>query len=182
MTAAPRLEVTGHYAGAPSRAVAAVLDIVTVVGLFTVGLAGVNLLMRVVFGVELAGNRAGPVWGVALAGWAFGYVAVSLAIAGRTLGKGIVGLRVVDADGATLSARRAVVRTLAFPLSVLPLGLGLLGIVAQREHRAWHDLLAGTAVVYDWGTRTAELPGPLTAFLARRAGAEYASRPPPGGE
>lgn len=81
------------------------------------------------------------------------------------------------ADGSTLSDRWALWRTLAFPLSVLPLGLGFVGIIVQREHRALHDLIAGTAVVYDWGGRVAELPGPLSEFLARRAGAEYSARP-----
>lgn len=182
MTAVPRLEVTGHYAGAPSRAVAAILDIGIVLASFTVGLAGVDLLTRVVIGVELADDRAGPVWVAALAGWAFVYVYAGLAVAGRSVGKGIVGLRVVAADGATLSGRRALVRTLALPLSALPLGLGFLGIIVHREHRALHDLVAGTAVVYDWGIRTAELPGPLSAFLARRAGTEYTSRSPVAGE
>jgi hypothetical protein len=55
-------------------------------------------------------------------------------------------------------------------------------MVVQREHRALHDLIAGTAVVYDWGSRTAELPGPLSEFLARRAGVEYTLRPTKGGD
>lgn len=179
----PRLRVSGHYAGAASRAAAAVLDIGIVLGSFTVGLAGVDLLTRVVFGVELTGDRAGPISVAALAGWAFTYVYASLAVAGRTIGKGIVGLRVVTADGSTLPARRALVRTISFPLSALPLGLGFAGIVVHGEHRALHDLIAGTAVVYDWGGRAAELPAPLSAFLARKTGADYSSRPPiAGGE
>jgi uncharacterized RDD family membrane protein YckC len=178
MTVVPRLRVTGHYAGAVSRAASAALDIAIVLASFTAGLAGVDLLTRVVFGVSLATDPAGPVSSVALALWAFLYVYASLAIAGRTPGKGIVGLRVVAADGSTLSGRKALARTLAFPLSALIAGLGFAGIVLQREHRALHDLIAGTAVVYDWGGRVAELPGPLSEFLARRAGAEYSSRPP----
>ena len=47
------------------------------------------------------------------------------------------------------------VRTLAFPLSVLFLGIGPLMIVEQREHRSLHDLIAKTCVVYDWGDRSA---------------------------
>ena len=35
----------------------------------------------------------------------------------------------------------------------------------QREHRALHDLIAGTAVVYAWDARAARL-----RFLAREAG------------
>ncbi|NEE00603.1 RDD family protein [Phytoactinopolyspora halotolerans] len=175
--AAPRLKVTGHYAGVVSRAAGAALDVAIVLATFTAGVAGVDVLSRMVVGASLARDDAGVLSTVALATWAFVYMYASLAIAGRTPGKGIVGLRVVMADGAVLTGRRALMRTLAFPLSVLPFGLGLVGIIVQREHRALHDLLAGTAVVYDWGGRVAEVPGPLSEFLARRAGAEYSSAP-----
>ncbi|NED94061.1 RDD family protein [Phytoactinopolyspora alkaliphila] len=178
MTVVPRLRVTGHYAGAVSRAAGAALDVAIVLGSFTAGVAGLDLLARVVVGASLANDPAGPVSSIALAIWAFLYMYISLAIAGRTPGKGLVGLRVVAADGSTLPGRKALVRTLAFPLSAVIAGLGFAGIVLQREHRAMHDLIAGTAVVYDWGGRVAELPGPLSEFLARRAGAEYTAKPP----
>jgi len=55
-----------------------------------------------------------------------------------------------------------VVRALAFPLSIALFGLGFAGILIQREHRALHDLIAGTAVVYAWDARAARL-----RFLAR---------------
>jgi hypothetical protein len=54
------------------------------------------------------------------------------------------------------------------PVSFLLLGLGLVGIVTGREHRALHDVVAGSAVVVDFGDRPAELPGPLSRFLARQ--------------
>ncbi len=179
MMVTQRLTVTGHYAGAVSRAVAASLDIVIVIGSFTAAVAGIDLLSKVVFGVSIAAAPAGPGGVVALVGWAFVYVYGGHAIAGRTVGKGIVGLRVVGADGAALTGRQALARTLAFPLSGLVFGLGFAMIIVQREHRALHDLVARTAVVYDWGGRQAEVPGPLSDFLSRRAGAEYSgiSRP-----
>lgn len=176
MTVTSRLEVTGYYAGAATRAAGAVLDVVIVLGTFTMGVAGLELLARVVVGGSLVDEPAGPLSVVALGLWAFLYVFAGLAIAGRTPGKGIVGLRVVTTAGLPLSVRRALWRTVAFPLSAVPLGLGFLGIVLQKEHRALHDVVAGTAVVYDWGGRTAELPGPLSEFLARRAGTQYTPR------
>ena len=173
MTLAQRLNVTGHYAGTVSRALGGLLDIAIVIGLYTVALAGLDLLLRVVIGESIAADPAGWVAVVLFGGWAFLYMYVGLAIAGRTLGMGIVGLRVVNADGTALTPRHALVRTLAFPLSALVFGVGFALIIVQREHRALHDLVAGTAVVYDWGGREAEVPGPLSAFLSRRAGAEY---------
>jgi uncharacterized RDD family membrane protein YckC len=162
--------VTGHYAGAVSRAIAAAADAALIMGLYTLGLAGFQLLVDAFFQTTPSPAHANLLAAVSLATWAFGYVFVSLAVAGRTVGKGLVGLRVVQANGATLTARSAFVRTLAFPLSALLFGLGFLLIVIRGDHRALHDLIAGTAEVYDWGDRSAHLPGPLDDFLARRAG------------
>ena len=53
-------------------------------------------------------------------------------------------------------------------LPVLIFGIGLLGIIFGQERRAWHDHFAGTAVVYDWGSRTARMPTPLADWLVRR--------------
>jgi uncharacterized RDD family membrane protein YckC len=162
-----RLRVTGHYAGPASRAVAALLDGGIIFVLYTAGLAGVQFLASTFLGDSFSGDKTGPLAGMGLFVWAFVYVFTCLAVTGRTPGKAIVGLRVVRANGATLPVRRALLRTLVFPLSVLLLGLGLILIVFQREHRALHDLIAGTAVVYDWGDRPAEIPGPLSEFLSR---------------
>jgi uncharacterized RDD family membrane protein YckC len=60
-----------------------------------------------------------------------------------------------------------VVRALAFPLSIILFGLGFAGILLQREHRALHDLIAGTAVVYAWDARRARLRS--VARAARRS-------------
>lgn len=176
MSRPARLGVSGHYAGPVSRAAAAFVDGALIFALFTLGAAGINLLVGAISGISLADDRQGWVWVASLAVWAFLYVVMSLAIAGRTPGKSLAGLRVVSKDGSVLSVRRAIGRTLAFPLSFIFFGIGFLGIIFQREHKALHDVLAKTAVVYDWGNRKAELPGPLSAFIAREAGEEYIAK------
>ena len=85
----------------------------------------------------------------------------------------VLGIRVVKADGTTLPPSRAVVRTLAFPLSFLLCGLGFLGILVGREHRALHDVIAGSAVIYAWDARAARL-----RFLARQAELTAEGLPP----
>jgi uncharacterized RDD family membrane protein YckC len=89
----------------------------------------------------------------------------------------VLGVQVVRADGYVLDPWRGALRALAFPLSFLFLGLGFLGILVQRERRALHDLIAGSAVVYAWDARAARL-----RFLAHQA--ELAPRPasPPAGD
>ena len=162
-----RRTVSGHYAGAVSRAAAAVLDWLIIGGLYTLGVAGFSFLLQLFTSASVSGDRSTPLGIAAFAIWAFMYVFVSLAISGRTIGKGLAGLRVVRADGTAPGVRAMFVRTLAFPLSILFFGIGLLMIVVQREHRSLHDLIAKSCVVYDWGDRSAEMPGPLSDFLNR---------------
>jgi uncharacterized RDD family membrane protein YckC len=157
--------VSGNYAGAFSRAASGLIDIGVIIGLYTLGAAALGVLTTVLFGFSL--GRGGP-WGVvALALWAFFYIFVGLLITGRTIGKALTGLRVVRADGTAPTARVVFIRTIALPLSLLLFGIGFLMIPLRRDHRALHDLIAGTAVVYDWGDRPAEMPGPLADFLNR---------------
>jgi uncharacterized RDD family membrane protein YckC len=167
-----RLTVTGHYAGVVSRAAATVVDGMIVLGSFTVGLAGLDLLTTAWWGTSV--GRSWPAM-TALPAVAFCYAFGFLAIAARTPGQGIAGLRVVRSDGGTIRPGQAFVRVVVFPLSVLAAGLGFVPILLQREHRALHDLIAGTSVVYDWGERPAQLPGPLSGFLTRAnaAGPEF---------
>jgi len=66
---------------------------------------------------------------------------------GQTLGMRSWRLRVQKTDGSPLDLATAVLRFAAALLSVLPAGLGLLWILADRERRAWHDHLTGTRVV-----------------------------------
>jgi len=65
-----------------------------------------------------------------------------------TPGKMVVGARVVDAKtGLSLSTGRAVGRYLAYFVSMLPLGLGLLWVAFDARKQGWHDKIAGTVVV-----------------------------------
>ena len=160
--------VSGRYAGPISRLLAFGLDAALIFALFTMGVAGIDLLLGVFLDTTLKG-RGDSTWSVVAAVvWVFVYVMTTTMIAGRTPGKAIIGLRVVTAAGFTLTAGRAFVRTVALPVAAAPLGLGLLPIVLSRTRRGLHDLIAGTAVVYDWGDRPARMPAPVSSFVAAR--------------
>lgn len=161
--------MTGRYAGPLTRLLAVVADSFIVTFAFTLIVAGLVFLIQLL-APDYEPTSPGLWYGVGFAVWAFAYVWFGLAVFGKTVGKWILGLRVVGADGApTTTGKAAFIRTLTYPLSFVVLGVGLLGIVFGRERRAWHDHLAGTAVVYDWGTRTAAMPTPLANFLEKRA-------------
>jgi uncharacterized RDD family membrane protein YckC len=67
-------------------------------------------------------------------------------VAGQTLGKSIVGVRVVGTDGALLTFGPAFLRYLASGLSLSLFGFGYLMAGLRRDKRALHDLIAGSRV------------------------------------
>lgn len=157
------ISALGQYAGAASRFAAYAVDIVTGWSLFTLALAGVSFAIKIVTGRSVTWHLGGSIAvAVAFAVWELSYFGYCWATSGKTPGMALLGVRVVRADGADIDPWRGVARALAFPLSVVLLGLGFIGILTQREHRALHDLIAGTAVVYAWDARAARL-----RFLAR---------------
>ena len=94
------------------------------------------------FGKELL-NEGSLVWTIAFGVWAFFYWFYCWGAGGKTPGAALLGIRVVRRDGGHLGFRRAFVRTVVFPFSFLFFGLGLIGVVIGREHRALHDVAAG---------------------------------------
>jgi uncharacterized RDD family membrane protein YckC len=67
-------------------------------------------------------------------------------LAGQTIGKSLVGVRVVAADGSLLTVGPSLLRYLAYFISLIPLGFGYLVAGLRRDKRAVHDLIAGSHV------------------------------------
>lgn len=153
------------HAGFVSRLAAFVIDIVVLLGIgsaTTLVVESVHALLRprARIDIEALLAAAAPlVWLVCLA-----YFVVLWALTGQTLGKWLLGLRVVTVQGGALSLSRALVRVAGYLLSALPLYLGFFWVVLDSERRALHDRLARTVVVYD---------------PPRRAPARHAAPPPP---
>ena len=66
-----------------------------------------------------------------------------------TLGQIVLNLRVQKPDGSSLVGdySSALIRALSSLLSLIPLGLGFIWILFNRELEAWHDKISGTYVV-----------------------------------
>lgn len=77
------------------------------------------------------------------------YVTLLHAATGQTIGKMLVGARVVMADGRGLTVGTALLRFFAYAFSCLPLGFGYVMAGLRRDKRALHDLVAGTRVERD---------------------------------
>jgi len=160
--------VSGRYAGPLGRLLAFGIDAALIFALFTIGVAGLDKLLGIFFDTTLEG-RGDTLWSiVAFVAWAFVYVMTTTVVAGRTPGKAIVGLRVVTSSGFTVTPGRVVLRTIMLPVAAAPMCLGLLPIVVSRSRRGLQDVVAGTAVVYDWGDRPARMPAPVSTFVTTR--------------
>lgn len=154
----------GHYAGGVTRLAAYALDFTAMSAVFTGAAAVLAWAVNFVTDGELTVPSVPWLVATAYAIWAFLYFSYPWATSGKTLGMAVLGIRVVARDGSPVTPRQAVVRFFGLQLSFLTLGLGFVGIIIGREHRALQDVLAGTAVVYSWDARGARL-----RFLARDA-------------
>ncbi len=140
------------YAGFPLRLVSAILDGVFMISIaaLTAAAAGFYVLARTSWGDTDPSDEVyvtsatilstflilAPLYFVLLWYWR-----------GQTLGQLAVRIAVTDRDGYHISFRQSLVRLIAWPISVLPLGLGITTIFFDREQRMLHDMLAGTVVV-----------------------------------
>lgn len=66
---------------------------------------------------------------------------------GQTLGKTMLGLKVVDRTGSPLSTGQAVLRYLGYLISAAIFSLGFVWIAFDQKRQGWHDKIAGTYVV-----------------------------------
>ena len=66
---------------------------------------------------------------------------------GQTIGKMIMGIRVVTNDNKFISPSVAFLRWSGYILSFVPLAIGFLWAVVDKDHCAWHDRLAQTRVI-----------------------------------
>jgi uncharacterized RDD family membrane protein YckC len=145
----------GHRAGFASRLMADLVD------LGVAWLLGLSvLLIAGVVGYLLTGPPlrlpALPNWLDAIAGAAIAvaYLALTWAATGRSVGKQLAGLRVVDRAGRRLVLWRSFIRAVLYVL----FPAGLLWVLASRRNASVQDLVVGTAVVYDWAYHPAEEP------------------------
>jgi uncharacterized RDD family membrane protein YckC len=152
--------MTHRYAGLVSRAVGRAVDMT----LLAVLVAGTAWLVEQFLGIDpghcptvhewwhLRARLCGfmpyavPVAGVIIPPL---YRILFYLVAGRTPGMAVMGLRLLRANGRPVRLVQAVKRVGTFYLTM---GLGSLLIPVSARRRAFHDIVAGTVVVYDWGT------------------------------
>jgi uncharacterized RDD family membrane protein YckC len=89
-------------------------------------------------------------------------------LAGKTLGKAVMGIRVIGPRGARVTFWCALRRSVGYWISALPFFLGFLWVLITEERTGWHDKLAGTRVIYDYEARyNAAMVGRLTRLATK---------------
>lgn len=82
-----------------------------------------------------------------------GYPILLWTLVGQTIGKYVMGVRVVRMDGKRVTLFTAVRRLIGYAVSFFVLGLGFFWILASNQRQGWHDKIAGTYVIYAWEAR-----------------------------
>ena len=131
----------GRPAGFWLRALALALDF----AIFLIVRTSYRALARAVPGVPDNDWTYGPLLSLFTLLFAAAYTIVLHALFGQTLGKLLVGVRVLAGDGPPPFGV-SLLRFCAYFASVASFGVGYLMAALRRDKRALHDLIAGTRV------------------------------------
>jgi uncharacterized RDD family membrane protein YckC len=138
----------GKRAGIASRVAADAIDWGIVLGIYIAILFGIAATRYFVGDDNFNVPDPDP-WVTLAAQWVIAilYLTAGWAGTGRTVGKNVMGLRVVAANGSRLGAPRAFLR------AVICATLGavaLVTVVISRKRYGIHDYIVRTTVVHDW--------------------------------
>jgi uncharacterized RDD family membrane protein YckC len=139
-------QLQGLRAGFVSRAVASGTDVVLVLCVYVIGVIIVSIAWDLFFSKSISVADP-PHWLNELLVWVLLVVYLTGGWStGRTLGKQVMGLRIVRSDGSPLRFTRALLRALLCA-SFFP---ALLLALVNRRNRGLEDVAFGTVVTYDW--------------------------------
>ena len=99
-------KVSGHYAGVFTRLGAFIIDWFFMLAVYGLMLGVTQFLAVTFFNSEVDYTEGSLVWLLGFLAFAFVYLAGSMTITGRTIGKALLGLKVVNRDGSPLPGLR----------------------------------------------------------------------------
>ncbi len=144
------IELEFCLAGLFPRAAAAMID--TLIQSFLILLEAIVILIMVAYSKEIWEQYSGWIIGIGLIVCVLilycYYVVLELSMKGKTIGKRIMKIRTIRMNGQPLSLRHCVIRNL-FRLFIDNIGIGVLMIFFNKEHRRVGDLAASTIVIID---------------------------------
>ena len=116
---------------------------------YQVDLIILSLMRGFIFRSKLLGSIES--WAVTLIN--IGYFVWPYSTSGQTIGKQILGIRVVAIDGSFLNWRKGFLRFLGYIPSTIAFLMGFLWSIGDANKQAWHDKIAGTCVIRSWITQ-----------------------------
>jgi uncharacterized RDD family membrane protein YckC len=159
-----------HLAGPIRRGLAWGIDTLVRGGLLLI--VSIVLGLSAAFGADLMGVKSGVMLVLLfLLEWGY-FVACDVLMSGRSLGKKVLGLRVVSAQGLPVGLGDSLLRNLLRAADFLPLGyvLGVACMLFDGRFRRLGDLVAGTLVIFEpkvaWRAPARLTPPPSQAELA----------------
>lgn len=145
----PARQARDERAGPLARALAFLADWGLISLLFSGGVLVLRTLVDLFTGGAVMLERGNGWWWIGAYGlWWWLYFWLPVALTGRTVGKALLGLTVVRTDGSPVGARRAALRALVLPISLIA-GIGLIPALVTPRARALHDFAAGTREITD---------------------------------
>lgn len=151
----PQETSLGQYAGFVTRLIAWIIDQLLLAATVAISTAAIGFLGQAIRINELLGfsEALQRIVGVVLLSMAAALPIVYnigfWMLAGQTIGKRIMGVRVVQTNGQRVTFWAAVRRQIGYVISAI-LFLGYLWILFDNRRQGFHDKLAGTYVVYAW--------------------------------
>ena len=156
----------GQYAGFLSRAAALIIDMLFIsISILAVSWF-VTTLLQQFLGLNVASCPTDTGTGFALRvyvcqgsrillygfGILFGpvYFIALWTLTGQTIGKYVMGVRIVRLNGHHVNLLAAIIRYIGYFVSLIPFGLGFFRVLISDRRRGWHDQMAGTCVIYAW--------------------------------
>ena len=140
--------ISFDLAGIGSRITAFIIDLILIFGIVTLTL-GVGLFFTGAgFGVgpERYVNILIPIYFILLFLGSTYFVFLE-GFAGKTVGKMIVGIKIIRDDGESMRLWEAFVRWLGYFVSAFFIFIGFIWAIFDSKSQAWHDKFAGTYVV-----------------------------------
>ena len=156
ISGAKPLTLQGHYAGFLSRTLALIIDYLVlafalfIIGWFTSSLENLLLSLRLI-SIQWITDVYRLVSSLAFAIlFIYMYFGFFWYLTGQTIGNAVMGIRVIRKDGSRVNLLYSLLRLVGYLISLVFFGIGFLWVLGEHKRRGWHDLIAGTIVIYAW--------------------------------
>jgi uncharacterized RDD family membrane protein YckC len=183
----------GNYAGFATRAIAFVIDVLllSITVVIVAGFFSTTVKMMQLRALATNFETVSPVvttvvdfifspgfYSIVSVSFVIFYYLFLWTVAGQTIGKAVMGIRIVSQDGRKLKLTQAIIRYIGYYISAIALGLGFFWVLFDDHRLAWHDKLAKTCVLYAWDAHPDEtfLVQATERLVSQRRTIQYAAR------